>query len=173
MRHGETHGAQGFCGSTDRHLSHKGFGDMLQALQIQADWDVVISSPRRRCCEFAYHFARRHLLYCHIEHRLGEIHFGAWEGQSFARIQQRFPQQLKHYWRNPLQFTPPGGEPLGVFRQRVMSAWRDITAQSRDQKILVITHGGVIRLLHCELRRIPLTELLHIQVPHASMHTFS
>jgi alpha-ribazole phosphatase len=180
LRHGETCGPRGFCGTTDTLLTPQGYRDMRNAVDNcrphatqphWGHWDIVISSPQQRCSAFAHDYACRHSMHDIIEDdRLCEIHFGQWEGYSAADIRQLYPQELSRYWRDPLRFTPPGGEPLREFHLRVTRAWRDIVEQHEGKNVLVVTHGGVIRVLTCMLQNRPLTDLLCIDVDYASLH---
>src|SRR5699024_5545782 len=55
---------------------------------------------------------------------------------------------------DPFNEQPPGGESFPVFKERVMKAWKQLLEQMEIQhskRVLVVTHGGVIRLLLTEL----------------------
>ncbi len=41
-----------------------------------------------------------------------------------------------------------------------------------EQHILLVTHGGVIRLLLCHLQQRPLSTLLDAEVKHGALFTF-
>jgi alpha-ribazole phosphatase len=47
----------------------------------------------------------------------------------------------------------------------------DIAMQATSQRVLVMTHGGAIRLLRCEAEGRDFADMAGIEVPHASLHT--
>lgn len=151
LRHGETRAGPGFFGSTDTPLSPRGREQMEAALAGLGPWDCIIASPRARCADFARALARREAVPCTLDPRLQELHFGAWEGCTVTRILERDPEGLAAFWRDPERHPPPGGEPLARFRARVLAAWRELEAQ-QDRRLLLITHGGVLRLLLGHIR---------------------
>jgi alpha-ribazole phosphatase len=98
------------------------------------------------------------------------VDFGDWDGRSAEDIWAEDAEALQRFWQDPIAGTPLGGEPLGNFQKRVMLAWSDIISEYRGERLLIITHGGVIRVILCELQELPLERLLEIEVPHASLH---
>ncbi|MEO6687752.1 MAG: histidine phosphatase family protein, partial [Dokdonella sp.] len=44
---------------------------------------------------------------------------------------------------------------------------------SSAQRVLVITHGGAIRLLRCAAEQRSYSDMANIEVPHASLHALS
>jgi len=53
IRHGETISGHCYLGSTDSVLSESGWQQMRAAVLGQAPWDNIISSPLKRCRDFA------------------------------------------------------------------------------------------------------------------------
>ncbi|MEE9395375.1 MAG: alpha-ribazole phosphatase family protein [Methylococcales bacterium] len=170
LRHGETE-QNGFCGSTDSTLTARGWTQMRSALEDARPWQAIVSSPLLRCADFAREYADRHKIPLRIDKRLREIHFGQWEGQSPAELMKKQPQDLALFWTNPYDNPPPGGETLVTFEKRVLEAWQTIRHMNLDQRILIVTHGGVIRMLLCHSQKLPRTHLLQLEVLHASLHS--
>ena len=130
----------------------------------------VLSSPLARCAAFAQDYAQRHGLPLQYDARFQETDFGAWDGRSAAEIAAADPGALENFWRNPVAFPPPQAEPLLSFQARVLAAWRELPARYPGQRVLLITHGGVMRIILCHLQQRPLGELLSLSVPHAALH---
>jgi len=59
LRHGEPVGGRRYRGQTDDPLSEKGWQQMRAAVLDVQGWDVIYSSPLRRCAEFAQELSRR------------------------------------------------------------------------------------------------------------------
>ena len=170
LRHGETQGGPGFFGSTDIPLTEYGCTQMWAATESNdCRWNHIITSPLSRCKKFAHALQQRHAIPVKQDERIREIHFGDWEGCFPAELAQIDAESLTRFWNNPIKFPPPNAECLVDFEKRVLSAWHDITAQYADQNILLVTHGGVIRIILCQLLRHPVERLLEIEVCHAAM----
>lgn len=169
LRHGETTAGHVFCGQLDVPLSENGWAQMYAALSEQMPWQRIISSPLRRCAEFADAFAARHRLPVEREPRWQEMSFGEWEGRSAAELMERDPEALNAFWQDPALNPPPGGESLLDFHARVLEAWVHWLTEVRHEHCLVIAHGGVMRLLIAHILGMPLTHLLRVNISHAGL----
>lgn len=165
LRHGEVPGGACFRGSRDDALSEQGWEQMRRAVADCSSWTRVLSSPARRCLDFATHLAERRGLALKVLEPLRERHFGAWEGLAADRIPL---DQLSRFWDDPAGFTPPGAEPFGAFRERVLDAW-DQVLEGLGPHSLIVTHGGVIRVLVARVLQMPAAATLLIEVPHACL----
>jgi alpha-ribazole phosphatase len=163
LRHGAVRGGTCFRGRQDDPLSGLGWGQMSDATADDPGWTEIISSPARRCADFAHHLAARRALTMKIEERLCERHFGDWEGLTASEIQ---PDALGRFWGDPVGYTPPGAEPYPLFRERVLHVWNNLR-QSSARHALLVTHGGVIRVLIAATLRMPDDAALLIEVSHA------
>ena len=169
MRHGETEGGERYRGSTDDVLSPRGWEQMRAAVGEACPWTCIISSPLKRCAKFAAELAQRHALPLELDARLQEIHFGAWEGKTAAELLVSHPEQLARFWNDPLQNPPPGAEPLPHFEARVLAAWNEHLARQAGKQVLIITHGGPIRMIVGHMQGLSWLERLGMNVPHASV----
>ncbi len=170
LRHGETQGGPRFRGSTDDPLMDVGLEQMKYATSSNQRWDRVISSPLARCAEFARVFARQNFLPLSFDQRLKEMHFGAWEGRTAADLMAEDPDALTRFWSDPDKYPPPAGEPLARFQARVLDAWIDIVTHHAGQRVLVVTHGGVIRVLLCHVLERPVTRLQELGIKHGGLY---
>jgi broad specificity phosphatase PhoE len=170
LRHGETLAGSVYLGRTDAPLSEHGFRQMTEALAGAPRYQAVLSSPLVRCAAFAKDYAQRHGFPLHVDARFQEMDFGVWDGRSAAEIAAADPGALENFWRDPVAYTPSQAEPLLSFQARVLSAWRELPARYPGQRVLLVTHGGVMRIILCHLQQRPLSELLNLAVPHATLH---
>lgn len=168
LRHGETRGGARYWGGTDVALSSHGWQQMSTAVAGRS-WDLIMSSPLQRCAAFAEALAKKLAVPCHLEPDLREMSFGAWEGYSTAELLQRDAERLRLFWSDPSTHTPPGGEPLAELHARVIAVWQRLSAARESERMLIVTHGGPIRVLSALQPRIPLSALLSIDVPHATL----
>lgn len=164
LRHGETALAGSLRGSLDDELTPAGWQQMHEACKKPGAWQQIVSSPLRRCAAFAEELGGHLRLPVCLEPDLRELHFGEWEGQYPADLMREHADSLAAFWRNPYVCTPPGGEPVLAFEQRVLASLNDLALRYAGEKILVITHGGVMRLLLARAQGLPREQLLQVQV---------
>ncbi|MDR5756250.1 histidine phosphatase family protein [Caballeronia sp. LZ035] len=112
----------------------------MQTLKVPgcvAGWHA---SPLRRCASLAGALSPDGPI--HLDPRLAEMNFGAWEGRAWDGIERA----LIDAWAADLEHARPhGGESLVQFARRVI-AWFDDTCAG-EQTVHVVAHAGVMRLL--------------------------
>jgi len=166
LRHGETTRAGTFCGRTDAPLTELGWAQMWAAVE-DAKWTAIVSSPLARCADFARTLSRKSHLPLHLDARWRELDFGEWENRTAAELMESDRTRLTAFWEDPLRHAPPGGETLAALQARVLSAWADIEAE--QQPVLVVTHAGPMRVVHCHHANHPIGALLEIPIPYAAL----
>ncbi len=169
LRHGETELGGGLRGSLDDVLTAKGWAQMREAVLARGPWDRLVSSPLQRCARFAEELGARLNLPVSLEQDLQELHFGAWEGQSAVQLMETDAEALGLFWADPYSFTPPDGEPVEAFSQRVRDAVLRLHQLYAGQRVLLISHGGVMRLLLAQARGLPREQLLNVEVGHGGL----
>jgi alpha-ribazole phosphatase len=173
LRHGETELGGGLRGSLDDALTENGWQQMRAAVIEQGPWDRVVSSPLQRCARFAEELAQQLCVPLEFDQNLQELHFGKWEGQSAAALMETDAEGLGLFWSNPYAFTPPGGEPVNDFSTRVLGAVARLQVAYAGQRVLLISHGGVMRLLLAQARGLPREQLLNVEVGHGGLFSLS
>jgi len=151
IRHGEIErGHEGkFVGRLDVPLGDRGARQARAlALVIPAAPRLVLCSPSlraRRTAELALGDAADEILF---SEDLMEADFGRCEDLSFAEIERKDEALVKKWSAFEPAFAFPGGERLADFLRRVERAATRIVA-AREERVVVFTHGGVIRSLLC------------------------
>ena len=179
LRHGETSLSHTLRGKTDDALTAKGWMQMqstiAQAEQVSQAWNVIYSSPLQRCRLFAEQWAEQKQLPLYIEPNLQEMDFGEWEAQPTERLYQQFPNELAQFWQTPFSFTPPQAESLLAFKSRVLESVEALTQQMHKQgwqRALIISHGGVIKLLKCQALKQHDNDLLKMSAELGQLNRF-
>ncbi|WP_432219015.1 alpha-ribazole phosphatase family protein [Pseudomonas kribbensis] len=169
LRHGETELGGGLRGSLDDALTEKGWAQMREAVIGQGPWDRLVSSPLQRCARFAEELGAQRDLSVSLDKDLQELHFGAWEGQSAAALMETDAESLGLFWADPYSFTPPQGEAVSDFSARVLAAVMRLHAAHAGERVLLVSHGGVMRLLLARARGLPREQLLNVEVAHGAL----
>lgn len=169
MRHGEPEGGPRYRGHIDHPLSESGWQQMRAQLGDSLPWQQIITSPLLRCAAFAEELARETDLPLAYEPRLMEINFGDWEGKTAAELEEQDKQAFYAFYDDPLNNTPPCGESLAAFQNRICAAWLDIQHQYQQRHVLVVTHGGSIRIILAQVLNMPLEAIFRLDVPYAAI----
>ncbi|MGU3349031.1 alpha-ribazole phosphatase family protein [Pseudomonas monsensis] len=173
LRHGETELGGGLRGSLDDALTEQGWAQMRAAVVAGGPWDRLVSSPLQRCARFAAELGEQLNLPVQLDKDLQELHFGAWEGQSAAALMESDAEALGLFWADPYAFTPPQGEAVSDFAARVLGAIARLHRAYAGERVLLISHGGVMRLLLAQARGLPREQLLSVEVAHASVFSLT
>jgi len=102
-----------------------------------------------------------------IENDLAEIDFGRWEGATFTEICRNDPVLVDQWSQNALEFTFPGGEYNQHFYGRVRDLISRLLGCGKDS-VLVVSHGGVIRVMICILLGLSFHEYLLFNIKPAT-----
>ncbi|WP_283183639.1 MULTISPECIES: alpha-ribazole phosphatase family protein [unclassified Pseudomonas] len=173
LRHGETELGGGLRGSLDDALTEKGWAQMRAAVVEQGPWDHLVSSPLQRCARFAEELGAQLGLPVQLDKDLQELHFGAWEGRSASALMDTDAEALGLFWADPYSFTPPQGEAVVDFSTRVLAAVGRLQATYAGERVLLISHGGVMRLLLAQARGLPREQLLNVEVGHGALFSLT
>ncbi|WP_295388782.1 histidine phosphatase family protein [uncultured Thiodictyon sp.] len=163
VRHGEVQGGARFRGGQDDPLSAAGWAQLRRAAALAPDLTRIASSPSRRCAEFARTLAAERERPLALVEALAERRFGDWEGLAADQIPAA---DLARFWDDPVGYTPPGAEPFMDFRARVLAAWQGLI-EGDGPHTLVLTHGGVLRVILAQVLGMADGAGLLLEVPYA------
>ncbi len=175
LRHGETaHSvARLFSGSggDDVPLTPRGHIQAEAAAATLAGHTgigAVVSSPLRRARETAETVASSLGVPVRVEPGLTETDFGAWEGRTFAEVQERWPQELAS-WLASTSARPPGGESLDAVGRRVSAAVDPLLTSYAGRGVVLVTHGTPIKALVCQALDVPLRTAFRMDLPTGTL----
>lgn len=176
LRHGESQYSHTLRGHLDDELTAKGWQQMQSTIEQVENhpWEVIVSSSLKRCACFAKQLAKTNELPLLLNHDLKEMYFGDWEGVSTQQIYETSPELLANFWQKPSQYCPPRAETLMQFQTRVLKGFKDLLVHMQSQNMqhaLVVTHGGVIKLLACLARQQPLDDLLKMSADLGKLYS--
>jgi alpha-ribazole phosphatase len=171
LRHGEPEGGRRYRGSgVDDPLNENGWAQMRAVVNgSETPWTRIITSPMRRCRDFAEVFARERGLPLAVDPALREVGFGDWEGRSPEEIRSADKSAYLAFYRDPAGARPDGAESLEGFARRVRDALRALTEQHRGEHLLVIAHSGVIRAAVTHAMNVPPAALYRLRMPYAAL----
>lgn len=176
IRHGETdwNRALRFQGHIDVPLNdigltqaqrlgqHLDAGDWAQALHLH-------SSDLTRAMQTAQGLANPQRT-LQAQSGLREQGFGIFEGKSVTELQQDMPELWQQWRRFEADFELPGGESTRRFHARTMQALTDLAESHRGERLLIVTHGGVLDMLWRTVHDLPLDGYRQCAIPNAGLN---
>ncbi|MDD3329031.1 MAG: histidine phosphatase family protein [Zoogloea sp.] len=164
VRHGETawNAERRLQGHTDIPLNAHGIAQaQATAASLAGErFDAAYSSDLARARQTAEAIAGRCLLTPAFDERLRERHYGAFQSLTYDEARERFPDDYHRFeTRDPGFALSAGGESLIEFAERVRSTLEAIAGRHRGGSVLIVTHGGVLDIVH------RLATGMHLQAP--------
>ena len=167
LRHGELlsqSDEKRFIGQTDLPLSDMG----RRQAQSWTKWlcgvpiERIISSDLSRCLETARIISADRPITVEPLAGLREINLGSWEGMTFRRVRDHWPDDFRRRGTELARFRPPGGgESFLDLQRRVVPVFEKAVDQAGGN-LLMVAHAGVNRLILCHLLGMPPQHLFRI-----------
>ena len=173
MRHGSTelNSARKFVGHSDAELSIIGYRQVecLRDRLAGEKIDIIYSSDLKRALTTAKTIAAKHKLDVISCPELREVNYGKLEGVTFEEMRCLYPEvaELCAEWNLQLKF--PSGESVAELKERVTKFLDRLKQHMPEQTILIVAHGGPLRLMICSLLGIDLRHWHQIYLDLASL----
>ncbi|OGO20579.1 MAG: hypothetical protein A2Z15_07055 [Chloroflexi bacterium RBG_16_50_11] len=172
IRHGTTklHKNDRFWGKTDVPLGNIGIkqAGQLRTRLAAEKISAVYSSTLSRARATAEIIASGHKVNVIACDELCECNFGFAEGLTFKEIQRLYPA-LAEELANWKAVTFPGGETLDHLNHRVKTFLKRLENLKPQTTVAIVSHGGPLRLLICNLMGIDILHWQQVRIDRASL----
>jgi 2,3-bisphosphoglycerate-dependent phosphoglycerate mutase len=111
----------------------------------------VVSSALRRAVDTARPVAEACGVNHRIEPRFHERIVGELCGVPFSATDGPWADTLREWTRGRTDYTTPGAESFDDLRARLRPAWDDLVRSSRGERIVLVSHGVVCKVLLLDL----------------------
>lgn len=152
VRHGETdwNVDSRLQGHLNIALNAKGVWQAQQVARALASetFDTIYASDLLRAWQTAQTIAE--IAQCPLVPEMGlrERGFGTFEGQTYAEVAERFPEDSEMWRIRVPDWAPPGGESLNQMIERVRTTTWALAQQHLGGQIVLVAHGGVMDMLY-------------------------
>lgn len=174
IRHGETdmNRELRFQGHLDVGLNAIGLEQArrLAARMAGERADAVYVSDLLRAQQTAKPIAGELALQPVADTGLREQCFGRVEGMRADDIQRDLPDAWAGWLRFDEHFAMPEGESTREFHARVMAAIQKLVAAHPQQRVVVVTHGGVLDMIYRTARSLGLSGPRQSEIPNAGFN---
>lgn len=130
------------------------------------EFDVVYSSPYSRCTLLAEELGFPDYI---KDERLCELNFGDWEMMNWGDIDVK---EIQRWSEDIVGVSLPNGESLGDMFARVSNFMEELM-KTNHKKVLIVSHGGVIRCLWGWILGFPLKNLFSVPVGFGEVFVFN
>jgi broad specificity phosphatase PhoE len=140
-------------------------GELLRSQSV----DVIYTSPSSRTRMTADAIAGMVKAPVIQEASLRERPFGLWDGLYFAEIAEQYPEAYQLWRRDPVHYTPQGGETIEDLLGRVTATVHGIITEHPGKTIAVVSHVGPIRVCLTAALKIPVQWYRQLRIDYGSL----
>lgn len=172
VRHAETkQGHRRYWGHSQIGLGEEGIvqAKMLRDHLAGEKIAAIYSSDLQRARRTAEIVASAHAPEVVLCPELRELDFGQIEGMTFEEVDRRCPEALSLWRGGDVDAAAPAGENLRQLASRVQRVAARLQRHSPEETILIVAHGGPLRVLLCTWLGIDLERLWQIRLDPASV----
>ena len=120
-------------------------------------------------CGFAYELGEKLNIPVTLETALREIGLANGRVDPATLYPGNCPEAIDGFWADPVAKSPPGGEPFTRFPGACQRLWMQSSAITPGKHLLVVAHGGVIRLIIAQVLGMPASNIFRMDVPYAAV----
>ena len=168
-RHGQTawNAENKICGTTDLSLNELGQAQAKELAEKCGAYeiDLIIASTMLRARQTAAAVAERWNVPVITDARLVEQNYGIYEGMD--RQTPGFLANKRHF-----AYRYPQGESMMDVAHRIYGLLEDIKRDHEGKNVLLVCHGGVMRLIRSYFEDMTNDEYFHYSEPNASVREF-
>ena len=177
VRHGQTEwNTQGIRqGHLDSRLTASGVAQAKALAQRLARerFTALYSSDLGRAVETAKEIAKVTGHEIIVDARLRERHLGIFQGLSGDDINAKYPEVRQHMRTQGPGYVIPGGESMVQQVQRNIACLNALAAKHQGEKIVVVTHGGVVSAFFRHTLEIALEAPRRFEFVNAGINVFT
>lgn len=159
IRHTAVENPDNLCYGFAEMSLRKSYVEDFKAIDLDKDFDFIISSPSQRCQLLAKHFQLNY----QTDERIKEMNFGDWELQKWSDIPE---DEINPWYEDFINIKATNGENLLEMQTRVSKFWNELISKENSNKVLIISHAGVIRLILQSILQFPLENIFNIQIDY-------
>ncbi len=160
IRHGRTlwNREQRLQGSSDIELSESGRIPARESSENMKNihFDRIFASPLKRAYETACILRRDREIEIVTDHRIQELNFGSWEGQTMEELNSNPECGFKYFFDSPeLYVAAEDGESLEHLCERAASFMKEQIEPLAEscERVLIVAHGAVNKAMMTHVKK--------------------
>lgn len=118
------------------------------------DIDIIYASPIKRAYETARIAKGDKNIKLITDERLVELNFGDYEGHTEEELlKEGRGEEIAKIFAGEMNIRSPKGETLQEVQNRIKSFFKDLISKEDGKKVLIVTHGAVLKVIIGLFRR--------------------
>jgi len=174
VRHGETAwNAEGrIQGHLDSPLNEEGLAQAVLVADRLARqrFSRLYSSDLGRALQTAQPLSDKSGRAVHADARLRERNLGIFQGHTGAQCERRWPKHYAGFRSRDPEHMIPAGESGRELYERVVDVFTALAREHPGERLVVVTHGGVLDALYRFVRGVPLELARDFPIYNASIN---
>ncbi|MBU0636270.1 histidine phosphatase family protein [Candidatus Micrarchaeota archaeon] len=139
----------------------------LAELLKNEHFDAAFSSDLGRAIDTAKTILESHAgIELHRKSELRERSHGIVQGMTQREAFKKYPELQKQRLKDKFLFKNPKGESYEDALKRLMPFWEELKEKHAGNNVLIVSHGGITRLLLSLTTNVSHEEVLSIDQPH-------
>ena len=151
----------------DIHLSKLGHQQSQAISKSDLKVDLIVSSPLERCVETIKPYAIKRRKRILLEESFIEMNYGEWSGRKLKALARK--RDWLKVRRRPSTFTFPSGEGFATAENRVKKGLTRLSKRYPKKRILIVSHGDIIKMIVNSVLDLPLDKFQRIVVDPSSL----
>ena len=174
VRHGETawNAAGIIQGHLDSPLNEEG---LAQAILVgerlgRESFDAFYCSDLGRAQQTAQPLSDRCGMRPTLSARIRERHLGVFQGLNSVQCGAQYPEDYRRFHERDPEHVVPQGESIRQLYERASAFLVELSTLHAGRRIVIVTHGGVLDVMHRFVRAMPLSQPRNFPVYNASIN---
>ena len=162
-------------GHRDSPLTDEGIAQARAcAARLQSEaFDQVVASDLPRVRHTAELLLAGRSLPIRFDATLRERAYGIGEGLTYAEMDAIHPEFFSRIRTTDPDFAVEGSESRRQFHLRITTTLRELAAQHDGQRVLVVTHGGVLGVVYRWLNHLHISSPHKVEIPNVAYNRVS
>jgi alpha-ribazole phosphatase/probable phosphoglycerate mutase len=99
-----------------------------------------------------------------------ELHFGRWQGLSYAQVTERYPSDIPQWINDIESFCIPEGESMVHVRRRAIPKLQELIQRHRGEEFALVCHGALNRVILADALHLPMAHLLRMEQDYGCLN---
>lgn len=130
--------------------------------------DRIYTSPSLRTIQSARILSKKFKHDFDVIDALTSRKAGLWSGLTFEQIEEKYPDMLKQYHKDKINFWAEGGETTAQLNERVQKTIESLINANPAKRLIVVTHNEIIQSAISQALEIPTQHQSKIYIPTGS-----
>ncbi len=132
--------------------------------------DAAFCGDLGRAIDSSKAILQSHNLKAMQRRELRERSHGIVQGMTQKQADREYPELQEQRKKSKYNFRNPKGESYADSEQRIKPFIEELKQKNANQTVLIVSHGGINRIIIGQLLQLPAEEMMNIDQPHECIY---